>query len=320
MPESSTLPVPSPRPPGVNIYATLDGWDPDGPSPRQRISIHVESQWQCGHGCLVGHDRLTGRIYIFPLICHKWTCKRCAPLKRWLLIRQIQSGKPNKFITLTWKQCPGDTPREAVILMKKAWPKLVQCIRREYGDFQSFLGWELTKQGFPHAHILARCGYIPQRWLSAQCDRLMGSPVVDIRKVNDSDHAARYVTKYVTKGAARTAAMLDGLRLFQFTQRFLPAREPSPDADRFKHCEWHHTSARLNAVLSSLPHSVDDWGFTQNRGGGVTVDPLPGQPRLSELVLQLGDTIMAFDVSQANAAPPLPAPPVAAPLGQPLPF
>lgn len=320
MSQPPTSSSPSARPPNGSIYATLDGWDPDGPSPRQRIELHAESQWQCGHGCVVGYDNATDKTYIFPLVCRRWDCEKCGPIKRYITAQKMQSGCPDKFITLTFKARPGFTPQDVLDLMKAAWPKLVKCIRREFGSFEYGLGWELHKSGSPHAHILARCGYIPQRWLSAQCDRLLGSPVVDIRKVKNPAHAARYVTKYILKNAAATSLFLGRRRLIQFSRHYLPPRDHSADADRFEGCEWHYTSARLNAVLSALPHSMDDRGFTQNRGGGVTVEPLPRQPHLSELVLTLGDTIMAFEVSQANAAP-LPTPvPDAAPSEQLLPF
>jgi hypothetical protein len=52
-----------------------------------------------------------------------------------------------------------------------------------------------------------RAPYLPQKWLSAQMDELIAAPIVDIRRVGNAAHAARYVAKYVSK-ASRTFGKL----------------------------------------------------------------------------------------------------------------
>jgi len=61
------------------------------------------------------------------------------------------------------------------------------------------LVWERTKAGWPHAHVLFRGQPVSKHWLSRAWRDLTRSYIVDIRKVSSLEHAATYLTKYLTK-------------------------------------------------------------------------------------------------------------------------
>jgi hypothetical protein len=92
-----------------------------------------------------------------------------------------------------------------------------------------FLEVKVGKDGryHPHLHVLAEGGWIDQKALSADWLAVTGdSFIVDVARVDDPGHRARYVTKYATKPAdstiIRDPAKLDefliaikGRRLYQ---------------------------------------------------------------------------------------------------------
>jgi len=101
--------------------------------------------------------------------------------------------------------------------------RLFKRLRRRFPthDLQYALVWEKTKKGWPHAHILLRAPYIPQPLVSALWQALTGAYIVDVRKVHNRQHAASYVTKYLTKNPEVPA----GFRRFR-TSRLYSAPAP----------------------------------------------------------------------------------------------
>ncbi len=172
--------------------------------------------------------RLDGNhLTAIPLRCKSWPCPGCGPRRKAKLIAEILSGSPNTFLTLTWKPRPNFTPNQAASLMSRKFSCLVKRIRLTHPNrpFQYALVWEATKQGWPHLHIVCRAPYIPQKWLSAEWAALTGSPIVDIRAIKDQDTAARYVSKYVSKGPHQFAAT----KRYRFSQDYRPT-----DPDRIE--------------------------------------------------------------------------------------
>lgn len=114
-------------------------------------------------------------------------------------------GLPNKFLTLTVLDTIGDSPAHRRDLLHTAWRNLIKRIKRYYRykklPYMAFI--ERTKRGEPHLHILLRCGWLDQAWLSNQMRDLVGSPIVDIRAVKSTRQAVSYVTKYVGKEPAQ---------------------------------------------------------------------------------------------------------------------
>ncbi|MBW8018007.1 MAG: hypothetical protein FVQ82_17700 [Planctomycetes bacterium] len=139
---------------------------------------------------------------IVPLYCNTWSCDICAPRRRRRLVREAAEGAPNRLITLTVRagDVAGQVSRARDLV--RAWRTLRALYLRRHGkgSLEFLAVFERTRRGEPHLHILCRSGYVNQRWLSAQMARLIGAPIVDVRAIHGSRHAARYVGKYVAKG------------------------------------------------------------------------------------------------------------------------
>jgi hypothetical protein len=121
----------------------------------------------------------------------------------------------------------------------RCWRNIRQrAIRERLTDSIEYLAvFEETKKGWPHLHVLARCEYLPQAWLSERADQYIKSPIVDIRAVRNATHAAAYVAKYISKGPGR----FEGCKRYWRTRHYqLHSLEedrdlPVADVDR---C-WH---------------------------------------------------------------------------------
>jgi hypothetical protein len=106
---------------------------------------------------------------------------------------------------LTVTPAKGHTPAERAKNLASAWRIIVKRAKRQLKltQLEYLAVFEKTKRGEPHLHILARCGYIPQRWLSEQMREITGAPVVWIEAVTSEKQAARYVAKYCAKDPHR---------------------------------------------------------------------------------------------------------------------
>lgn len=150
-----------------------------------------------------------GVHHAVSLKCRSWGCPDCAPDRRRQLIAKGISGQPNKFITLTSKRDRSKTPVEAARELVQAWRHIARLYRKEHAGAKiEFIAvFESTKLGWPHLHILARCLYIGQKWLSEQMDKLTGSPVVWIEAVSGQKKIASYVAKYAGKEPHKFATL-----------------------------------------------------------------------------------------------------------------
>ena len=156
----------------------------------------------CGQWTGSRIDLLTGEVRAGAIWCKSWHCEYCAPIRQRQLMHQAADGNPDKFITLTSRYRPDEmTPDEAAQQLVHAWRMVVQRGKREgiFKDIQYIAIFELTKKGWPHLHILARCPFIVQAWLSKRLEQYADSPRVDIRKVRGRKRAAYYVAKYISK-------------------------------------------------------------------------------------------------------------------------
>jgi len=121
------------------------------------------------------------------------------------LVEEAKAGGPTLFITLTSRRRASLTPAQAARALVVAWRQ----VRREYirehgkGTLEFLTVFEATKKGWPHLHIVARCKWLSQKWLSKRMASLHGSPVVDVRRVHDRSKVAAYVSKYVGKNPHR---------------------------------------------------------------------------------------------------------------------
>lgn len=129
--------------------------------------------------------------------CRRWSCQVCGPRKRAKLLKRIELGDPNRFVTLTTKQIGEETPRE---VFERTSPRVSKLFRKLKNDDDSFAYariLESTKRGFPHYHFCVRSKWISQQNLSNEWNRLTGAKIVDVRKLYGDK--TRYVAKYLTK-------------------------------------------------------------------------------------------------------------------------
>lgn len=146
-------------------------------------------------------------ITAMPLKCRSWGCDYCRPERANALKRLARNGKPNTFITLTVNPRFLGSSAERAAALAAAWRTIVAKAKRRYSykKLEYLCVFEATKAGEPHLHILARCKWLDQRWLSAQMALLMRAPICDIRRVKSLRHIARYVAKYIGKDPQRFA-------------------------------------------------------------------------------------------------------------------
>jgi len=152
----------------------------------------------CGVGSLV-YD--SGSVVdIKPAGCRSWGCETCAPVRKDRLEIQLRLGRPNRFLTLTCRPRPGQTPYQRRIIMGEAFPLLMRRIHRKTGKKPEYgVIVEATKQGEPHFHVALRCEYISKRLLKKWWLELTGAFIVDVAAVTDAKGGAKYLTKYLGK-------------------------------------------------------------------------------------------------------------------------
>jgi hypothetical protein len=162
------------------------------------------SQFQnlCGEWTGKSLNLVTGEVRAGTIWCKSWSCEYCAPIRKKQLMRQAANGDPDKFITLTSRYRPNEmTPHQAAQELVHAWRMVVQRAKRDklITTMQYIAVFELTQKGWPHLHILARCSFLAQEWLSARLKEYADSPVCHVRAVKSPKRAAWYVAKYTAK-------------------------------------------------------------------------------------------------------------------------
>lgn len=176
----------------------------------------------------------TKTVTIIPLRCRCWTCEECRPGRAAKLIAEAKRGKPNLFVTLTSRRFPGGSPDNAACALVRAF----QVARREYLKEHGKHSWpflavfEATKQGWPHIHLVARSKWIDQRWLSKRMGELIGSPMVDVRRVKGVKKVVAELCKYIGKDPRRFAG----------TKRYWRSKDyllPEEDSEQEEDSPWN---------------------------------------------------------------------------------
>lgn len=172
----------------------------------------------CGSSVLSTSEGADKRAIV--LLCGAWTCEVCGPQRKEALIAFAMAGAPNKILTLTSRRRPDQTPLEAARALVRAWRLIRRNLKHQHPKMRiEFLAiFEATKLGWPHLHILLRCGFIDQHHLAAEMLRLTDSPIVDIRAIKSRKGAAHYVSKYVGKAPGQFGK----LKRFWSSKRWLP--------------------------------------------------------------------------------------------------
>lgn len=142
---------------------------------------------------------------ISALKCKCWDCNHCVVERRAKLIAQACSGQPTMFVTLTSRPRADVSPEEQCTALARAWRLIVKRAKRKYGyeHLPYFAVVEATKTGQPHLHILVRCQWIDQRWLSDQMREITGDYIVDVRRIVRPKQVVHYVAKYIGKAPHR---------------------------------------------------------------------------------------------------------------------
>lgn len=182
----------------------------------------------CGKNTLITPTPLGN--WLAEYRCKCWSCETCAPVRAWLLRQDAKHGAPERFITLTLPSAWANDPDTGARLLVHAWRMVIQKAARQLGlhHLEYLAVFETTKKGTPHLHILQRGGYIPRLWLSRQMAKFANAPIVDIRRVNNRHHAARYIAKYLAKDVAK----FEGCKRYWKTQHWtLYQTEPKHGPD-----------------------------------------------------------------------------------------
>lgn len=138
------------------------------------------------------------------LRCKCWHCQICRPENAKIVRAKARKGQPTTLLTLTVNPQVGDSPEARARMLVGAFKELRRLMLRHLGLKRiPFLAvFERTKRGEPHLHVLCRVGFVSQRWISEQMGRLIGAPIVDIRRIRGTKQAAAYVAKYLGKDPA----------------------------------------------------------------------------------------------------------------------
>lgn len=213
-----------------------------------------------------------------PYRCGSWECYCCGYRMRMNLIEEIERVTSQRddlcrllTLTLDPANAPPD-PDEQHQYITDRWNALRSSIRYKYGDFSYIWVREEQESGLPHLHIIVS-RYLPQEWLSAKWGDLGGGDVVDIRRIEDTEKAAHYVGKYLTKDAL--SGFPDGIRRYGSSSDIeLDVRGDSGDSGE----EWRlmmddYAYADLEQADGPLRRAVADADFVEQRDWGQPVPP-----------------------------------------------
>lgn len=226
------------------------------------------------------------------MMCHKWSCPTCSKFKADYWKKLALAGKAERFITLTYPNDGTKTTIEMAGDMKRAWPKLLAKVRKVWGAFEYLLIWELTKKGAPHIHMLQRGAWIDKQWLSDTWAALVGAPVVSIRKIDDQDRAALYVTKYMGKSLAETVVALPQYRVIQRSQGWVVEDATASSAVEPKNgpsfTKWIWSREEMEALVDrALNHY--DWQHVPGGGPDCFTLMAPDLPDAVDILLYDGE-------------------------------
>lgn len=270
--------------------ATGAAASPSLPPPR------LKSEKYCGFGSIVGSLPDKSEMLTIPLRCGSWGCKYCAPRKCRAIVARLLRGKPQRDITLTLRVAPPFSPYLLAKKIKRAWAKLSQKARRVFGIFEYALVFELTKASVPHVHVLQRGTYIPHAWLKREWNRLTGSYIVHIQKIDSASHAALHAVKYLGKQFGQTALALAPLHLVQFSKGY-DLKDPEPKTEN--KCAgylWVHTREDADDIaqrfldspryISHVCNPDGSWAFTMKP---ITLPELADASH-ADYILRSGDS------------------------------
>jgi len=191
------------------------------------------------------HSREQATVY--QLGCGRWGCGPCgrgkATVVRDRFVRVLWARQP-AMVTLTAAHVgEADPTPEAMRAFARRVASFRRWVARHYGKFQWAWVREIAARrplcvchemlacrcgaggGRLHVHMLWDAPYVPQGVLSASAARSHLGIVLDVRRVS-GERAARYVCKYLVKGARHPAFVRGRARRFAMRAACSP-RPPS---------------------------------------------------------------------------------------------
>jgi len=178
-----------------------------------------------------GHPKTGAKV----LSCNQWSCPECRERKAKTLMARAMKGRivarakkegfrekyNYKMLTLT---APGKewrsviTAHETGLIMRDAFRKMVDRMRKHLGEFDYLRVQELQRDGYPHYHVILVGDGIAAKWVLSwiECmwreDYQMGFVKLNVLRGNDQGvaQAVKYVLKYLFKKPQE----LPALRLF----------------------------------------------------------------------------------------------------------
>lgn len=148
---------------------------------------------------LLADDPTHQTRWVIPLLCKQWSCRFCAAWKCRRLAARTRDAKPSRMLTLTVDTKLWKSPREAFDGTRRHLSTLFKTLRQRFGEIEYLRVTELTRNGWPHYHLLVRSGFLPQKVIANEWQRLTGASIVDIRPVDKRWSAYTYLLKYLCK-------------------------------------------------------------------------------------------------------------------------
>lgn len=207
----------------------------------------------CGSWSVCRYDKASWTA--FPLRCRRWDCPSCAPRQKRRFLKALSLTHVDALLTLTCNPQHYANPDAAFRHMSRQLPNLMKRLRRQLprAGLQYVVIWESTKRGWPHAHVLLRGPYLPQRLVSHIWDSLAFSRIIDIRRVHRPEDVRSYVGKYLVK----QPAVPPGYRRFRSSEDFWQTEPPNRHHRPDPNTPW--SVQRLS--LGELSHRWAAWGF-----------------------------------------------------------
>lgn len=148
---------------------------------------------------LVAYSLTHQSLILYSLPCRTWSCRMCAETKIKKLANDVKRAEPNRLLTLTVDPTKHLSPREAWEATRKQVPILIRRLRKRFGEIEYLRVTEVTKNGWPHYHLLIRSGFLPHAVVKAYWSEMTGARIVDLRQVKRSFSAYTYLVKYLSK-------------------------------------------------------------------------------------------------------------------------
>ena len=216
---------------------------------------------KCGSGSVVGYSPESEIAVAIPCTCKSWWCAKCKTPKALRLIERICSGDPQRMITLTSNPNACKSPSDALDKMKAGLKLLFRKIRKTFGEFEYALILELSKRGWPHAHIANRGVYISHHFLKYWWNAFTGAPIVHIQRIKNEKHASRYMAKYFLKDQGPILRLLGHRRLYTVSRGWALRAVKSPAIWKASDFTWFRVpenQATVSAEMAAHHHQQFD--------------------------------------------------------------